>query len=107
MVIAAIHLLVAAGGKGKDVDIGSIVGYIVVGLIVGLLARFLVPGRDPIGLIRTILLGIIGAVIGGWAAGTFVKETAGVDWIASVVAAMLLILLWRAFSGRRRGLLGS
>jgi uncharacterized membrane protein YeaQ/YmgE (transglycosylase-associated protein family) len=107
MLTAATHAFAAAGNRGGDIDIGSIVGYIVVGLIVGVLARFFVPGRDPIGLIGTILLGILGAVIGGWAAGTFVKDTAGVDWVASVVAAMLLVLLWRAFSGNRRGVLRS
>jgi uncharacterized membrane protein YeaQ/YmgE (transglycosylase-associated protein family) len=72
-----------------------------VGAIVGVLARFLVPGDDPMGIIGTIVLGIVGAVIGGWAAGAIFKDTAGVDWIASVVAAVLLVLLWRAIAGNR------
>jgi uncharacterized membrane protein YeaQ/YmgE (transglycosylase-associated protein family) len=97
--IAAAHLLAANGDSG--VDVGSILGYIVVGIIVGVLARFLVPGKDPMGVIGTIVLGILGAVIGGWAAGAILPETTGVDWIASIVAAMLLVLLWRAVSGNR------
>jgi uncharacterized membrane protein YeaQ/YmgE (transglycosylase-associated protein family) len=96
-------VLAAAGDKGGSVDIGSIIGFIVVGAIVGVLARFLVPGEDPMGIVGTIVLGIIGAVIGGWAAGAIFKDTAGVDWIASVVAAVLLVLLWRALSGSRTG----
>ena len=96
-------VLAAAGDKGGSVDIGSIIGFIVVGAIVGVLARFLVPGDDPMGIIGTIVLGIVGAVIGGWAAGAIFKDTAGVDWIASVVAAVLLVLAWRAMSGSRTG----
>ena len=101
MVIAATQLLAATGDKGNDIDVASILGYIVVGIIVGVLARFLVPGRDPMGVIGTIVLGIIGAVIGGWAAGELLPETTGVDWIASIVVAVLLVLLWRAVSGNR------
>ena len=89
-----------AGGRGDDIDMGSIIGYIVVGAIVGVLARFLVPGRDDMGIIATIALGIIGAVIGGWLAGAVFEDTAGVDWIASVLAAIGLVLLARAVRSR-------
>ena len=102
--LGAIAIVLAqAGDKGKDIDIGSIIGFIVVGAIVGVLARFVVPGDDPMGIIGTIVLGIVGAVIGGWAAGEIFKDTAGVDWIASVVAAVILVLAWRALSGNRSG----
>jgi uncharacterized membrane protein YeaQ/YmgE (transglycosylase-associated protein family) len=87
--------------QNDGVDVGSIIGYIIVGAIVGVLARFLVPGKDPMGIIGTIVLGILGAVIGGWAAGALFPETAGVDWIASIIAAIVLVLLWRAVAGRR------
>jgi len=50
-----------------------------VGLVVGLLARLLVPGRDPIGLLGTLVIGIVGAVLGGWLAGALLRETEGVD----------------------------
>lgn len=83
-----------------DTDIGSILGYILVGMIVGLLARLLVPGRDPVGLLGTLVIGVIGAVLGGWLAGAFFKETAGVDWLASIGVAVLLVLLVRAGSRR-------
>jgi uncharacterized membrane protein YeaQ/YmgE (transglycosylase-associated protein family) len=96
-------VLAQAGDKGSDIDVGSIIGFVVVGAIVGVLARFVVPGDDPMGIVGTIVLGIIGAVIGGWAAGALFEDTAGVDWIASVVAAVLLVLAWRALSGSRTG----
>jgi uncharacterized membrane protein YeaQ/YmgE (transglycosylase-associated protein family) len=88
--------------KGSDIDIGSVIGYVIVGAIVGVLARFLVPGRDPIGFLGTIILGILGAVIGGWAAGALWRDTRGVDWISSILAAIVLVLVWRAVVGRGR-----
>ncbi len=101
MVLAATQLLAAVGDKGNDITVGSILMYVVIGAIVGVLARFLVPGSDPMGIIGTIVLGILGAVIGGWAAGAIFPETTGVDWIASIVAAIVLVLIWRAVSGNR------
>jgi uncharacterized membrane protein YeaQ/YmgE (transglycosylase-associated protein family) len=97
-----LHVLGFLAANDSSVDVGSILGYIVVGLVVGVLARFLLPGRDPMGLIGTIIVGILGAVIGGWAAGAIFKDTSGVDWIASIIAAIVLLLVWRAVSGRSR-----
>lgn len=94
-------VVAAAGDKTDGVDIGSIIGYIIVGAIVGVLARFLVPGDDPMGIIGTIVLGIVGAVIGGWAAGAIFADTTGVDWIASILAAIGLVLIWRAVASNR------
>jgi uncharacterized membrane protein YeaQ/YmgE (transglycosylase-associated protein family) len=99
--LATVPLIAAKGDSLRlDTDIGSILGYILVGLIVGLVARLLVPGRDPVGLLGTLLIGVIGAVLGGWLAGAFFKETAGVDWLASIGVAVLLVLLVRAGSRR-------
>ena len=91
------------GDKGGDIDVGSIIGFVIVGAIVGVLARFVVPGDDPMGILGTIVLGIIGAVIGGWAAGAIFEDTTGVDWIASVLAAVILVVLWRAVTRNRSG----
>jgi uncharacterized membrane protein YeaQ/YmgE (transglycosylase-associated protein family) len=95
-----LHVVGLLAANDSSVDVGSILGYIVVGLIVGVLARFLLPGDDPMGLIGTIVVGIIGAVVGGWAAGAIFQDTSGVDWIASIVAAIVLLLVWRAVAGR-------
>jgi uncharacterized membrane protein YeaQ/YmgE (transglycosylase-associated protein family) len=69
--------------------------YIVVGLIVGLVARLLLPGRDPIGILGTILLGIVGAVVGGFLWEKLFGENRGVSWIGSVLVAMLLLWIYR------------
>lgn len=101
-VIASISLVAAKGGKGgAQLDIGSILGYILVGIVVGVLARLLVPGRSRIGIIGTIVVGVIGAIGGGWLAGAVFPETAGVDWVASILVAVVLVLLLKAASRRR------
>jgi uncharacterized membrane protein YeaQ/YmgE (transglycosylase-associated protein family) len=69
--------------------------YILVGLVVGFLARLLLPGRDPIGILGTILLGIAGAVIGGFLWEALFGENRGVSWIGSVLVAMLLLWIYR------------
>jgi uncharacterized membrane protein YeaQ/YmgE (transglycosylase-associated protein family) len=84
-----------------DVDVSSLLTYVLIGLVVGLLARFLVPGRTSMSLLATIVIGIIGAVIGGWLAGAVFEDTEGVDWIASILVAFVLILLLQAGSRRR------
>jgi uncharacterized membrane protein YeaQ/YmgE (transglycosylase-associated protein family) len=100
--LVAVPLVAAKGDSIRlDADIGSILGYVIVGLIVGLLARMLVPGRDPIGLLGTLAIGVVGAVLGGWLAGAFFKETSGVDWLASIGVAIVLVLLVRSGSRRR------
>ncbi len=102
--VGMLALLAQAGennGGGSDIDVASILGYIVVGAIVGVLARFLVPGDDPMGIVGTIVLGILGAVIGGWIAGAIFEDTTGVDWIASIITAIVLVLVYRAVTSNR------
>lgn len=103
--MVALALAPALAAKGDTIrlntDIGSILGYVVVGLIVGVLARLLVPGRDPIGFFGTLVIGILGAVLGGWLAGAVFPETEGVDWLASIAVAIVLVLLVRTLSRRR------
>lgn len=74
----------------------SILGTIVVGLIVGLIARALKPGNDSMGFIMTTLLGIAGAFAAKYAgiATGFYEEGDVVGWIASIVGAIVLLLIY-------------
>ena len=67
---------------------------LVVGLIVGAIAKFLMPGKDPGGWIMTIVLGIAGSFVGSLVAGAL-GMTAPVGWIGSILGAMLLLLVYR------------
>lgn len=77
---------------------------LIVGLIVGALAKLVMPGKDPGGFIITILLGIAGAFIAGWlgqAVGWY-EAGEGPGIIMSVIGAVILLAIYRAVIGRRR-----
>jgi uncharacterized membrane protein YeaQ/YmgE (transglycosylase-associated protein family) len=75
--------------------VGDIVVYILVGLVVGVIARLLMPGRDPIGILGTIVVGIVGAVIGGYLWAALFGNSKGVEWIGSILVAMALLWVYR------------
>ena len=81
----------------------GILSWIVFGLVVGIIAKLVTPGRDPGGFIVTILLGIAGALLGGFigqATGFYgPNETAG--WLMSIGGAILLLVLYRMVARRR------
>jgi uncharacterized membrane protein YeaQ/YmgE (transglycosylase-associated protein family) len=81
----------------------GILGWIVFGLVVGVIAKLLMPGKDPGGIIVTILLGIVGAVVGGFlgrALGLYgPEEPAGL--IVSTLGAILVLVLYRMVVARR------
>lgn len=80
--------------------LGLIIGYIIIGIIVGVLARLVVPGPNPIGMLMTIVLGIIGAVVGGLVTRALLGDGHGIiTFIVSVVVAAVLVAL---ISGTRR-----
>jgi uncharacterized membrane protein YeaQ/YmgE (transglycosylase-associated protein family) len=81
----------------------GIIGWIVFGLIVGAIAKLLMPGRDPGGIIVTMLLGIAGAVAGGYmgrALGWYGPND-GAGFLMSLVGAVLLLWIYRMIVGRR------
>ena len=79
----------------------GIISWIIVGLLVGLLARFLLPGRDPIGILGTIALGMVGALLGGWLWVELFGPNEGVSWIGSIIVSMALLWIVRRMSYRR------
>lgn len=76
----------------------SFIGFAIAGLIVGAIAKLVMPGRDPGGFLVTMLLGIAGAVLAGWigrAVGLYGPgEPAG--WILSIIGAVVLLAIYRA-----------
>ena len=83
----------------------TILGWIVFGLIVGFIARALVPGRDDIGVLRTIVLGIVGSVVGGLIAGLLTVGIRGfhpAGWIGWVIGAIIVLVIYNKVTGRKR-----
>ncbi len=81
----------------------EIIGFILFGLVVGAIAKFLMPGRDPGGLFATSMIGMLGALAGGligrYVLGRGEAYTPG--WIMSIVGALILLALYRKY-GRRQ-----
>ena len=77
---------------------------LIIGLVVGAIAKFLMPGKDPGGFIVTMLIGVAGALLAGFlgrALGWYANPGEGPGIIASVIGALLLLLLYRMFVGRK------
>lgn len=81
----------------------SILGWIVFGLIVGVIAKLLMPGRDPGGIIITMLLGIVGAVFGGFLGRAlgFYGPNDGAGIFMSILGAIVVLFLYRLMAGRQ------
>jgi uncharacterized membrane protein YeaQ/YmgE (transglycosylase-associated protein family) len=85
----------------------SIIGWIVLGLLAGVIAKRLVPGNESVGVIVTMLLGIGGALLGGFLAtalgfGDPIDEFFDLStWVAAIVGAMVILFIWNALRGRR------
>ncbi|MEU3063770.1 GlsB/YeaQ/YmgE family stress response membrane protein [Streptomyces subrutilus] len=88
----------------------GIIAWIVIGLLAGIIAKALLPGKDPGGCVVTIAIGIVGALLGGWL-GKVLFGVESIDgffdlstWIAAIVGSMILLLVYRLVTGgRRRG----
>ncbi|HEV2767590.1 MAG TPA: GlsB/YeaQ/YmgE family stress response membrane protein [Acidimicrobiales bacterium] len=85
----------------------GIIGWIVLGLIAGLIAKVVMPGDDPGGVIVTALIGIVGALLGGFLASALFDINVNKEffdlatWVAAIVGALILLALYRVFAGGR------
>lgn len=87
---------------------GAIIGWVIFGLIAGAIAKLLMPGRDPGGFIITMLLGIAGAVVGGFIGHALWGSTGVNDWsfgsfALAIAGSIILLAIYRVVVGRRRG----
>lgn len=83
----------------------TILGWLVFGLVVGFIARALVPGKDDIGILRTIALGVVGSVLGGLVFGLLTVGIRGFQpagWIGSIIGAVIALVVYNRVTGRKR-----
>lgn len=85
-----------------DLTIGDVIVYIIAGAIIGALARLIMPGRQDISIVATIILGIVAAVIGGIAWEAIFPDNDGIAWIGSIIVALILLWLYVQFIASRR-----
>jgi uncharacterized membrane protein YeaQ/YmgE (transglycosylase-associated protein family) len=99
------------GGQAlvKEVTVlGLIISLIIIGLIAGALARLLVPGRDPMGIGGTILLGVVGSFVGGFLGYVLFHKDSDQGFfqpsgiIGSIIGSIIVLLIYRHFSRRGR-----
>ena len=81
----------------------GILSWIVFGLVVGIIAKLVTPGKDPGGIIITMLLGVAGALLGGFIgrAMGFYGPNEGAGWLMSILGAVILLALYRMMARRR------
>ncbi|RVW01457.1 GlsB/YeaQ/YmgE family stress response membrane protein [Rhodococcus spongiicola] len=85
---------------------GEVIGLIIFGAVIGVLARLVIPGKQAIGWVITVIIGIAGALIGYWVWGMIsdTGDTPGIDWwrwIISIAAAVALTLVYTSLTSRR------
>lgn len=84
--------------------ITGIIGTIIFGAVIGVLARLVMPGKQNISALVTVILGILGALVGYWIWGA-PKDDGSIDWlrwITSIVAAIVFVVIYGAITGRNR-----
>ena len=73
------------------------------GLVIGIIAKFLMPGRDPGGCIITMLIGIAGSMLFGFLTMRFAPQFATWHWIGGILGAMVILLIYRMIFGESKG----
>ncbi|MGH4026668.1 MAG: GlsB/YeaQ/YmgE family stress response membrane protein [Pseudonocardiaceae bacterium] len=84
----------------------GIIGWIVLGLIAGALAKAIMPGNDPGGILLTMLLGVVGALLGGFLGsaifGVGLKEFWSIQtWLVAIIGSVIVLAIYRLIAGRR------
>lgn len=82
----------------------GILWWLIIGLVAGALARLIMPGKDPMGLVATLVLGIVGSIIGGFAGSFIWRSETGFHpggLLLSVLGAIFVLLIWRMIRSRK------
>ena len=80
---------------------GDIIVYIIAGLIIGVVARLIMPGKQNMSMIVTIILGVVAAIIGGYLWEAIFPDNDGIAWIGSIIVALILIFIYERTVARR------
>jgi uncharacterized membrane protein YeaQ/YmgE (transglycosylase-associated protein family) len=78
----------------EDIGFGDIVVYAIAGLIIGALARLILPGKQSMGWVVTMVIGVVAAIVGGILWNAIFSGNEGVAWIGSLIVAILIIVIY-------------
>jgi uncharacterized membrane protein YeaQ/YmgE (transglycosylase-associated protein family) len=87
----------------------GIIAFLILGLLAGMIAKAILPGEDPGGVLVTMLIGVVGALIGGFLASAIfgahpLDEFFDIStWLTAIIGSLLLLVVWRKFAGSHRG----
>jgi uncharacterized membrane protein YeaQ/YmgE (transglycosylase-associated protein family) len=84
-----------------DVTFWGVVWYIVAGIIIGLIARAILPGKQNMSLLWTMILGVAAALIGGFLWNAIFPNNDGIAWIGSIIVAVIILFLYERFAAGR------
>ena len=84
-----------------DISFWTVVWYASAGLVIGLLARLFMPGRQQMNLLATIVLGVVAAILGAFLWNAIFEDQEGIAWIGGVVVAVILLWLYSRYAPKR------
>lgn len=88
-----------------DISVMDVIVYVIAGLVIGLLARAILPGRQEMSIVATMVIGVVAAVLGGILWEAVFPDNDGIAWIGSILLAIVLVYLYATVFGRRGGTL--
>jgi uncharacterized membrane protein YeaQ/YmgE (transglycosylase-associated protein family) len=84
----------------SSIGVGDVLIYILAGLVIGALARLIVPGRQAMGVLATIIVGVVAAVVGGLLWNAIFPDNDGIAWIGALILAVILVYVYAAIAPR-------
>ena len=83
------------------VGVVDVIVYVIAGLVIGAVARLLLPGKQEMSVVATIVLGVVAAVVGGYLWEALFPDNDGIAWIGSIIVAIVLLILYNRFVAAR------
>lgn len=80
---------------------GEFITYLIAGLVIGAIARLIMPGRQNMNIVATIIVGVVAALIGGYLWEAIFPDNDGIAWIGSIIVALVLIFIYERMVARR------
>ena len=90
-----------------DVTFWGVVWYVIAGIVIGFIARAILPGKQHMSLLWTMILGVVAALVGGFLWNAIFPNNDGIAWIGSIIVAVVILFLYERFVARRGAATGS